>query len=319
MTCRETQTKLSLYLYGELEFAEEEALEEHVNGCALCERALAYEKAWHSAVNAEHTDVPLELLAECRQDLRGAVESATAARQSRPWWRRPWRQSWAESLGFSSAPWSMRLAAASFLVFVGFSAARFIDRNGLPGDISMGAETMGVIDPATTRIRDIEPGENNRVRIVYDQQRAITGPADNEEIRAWLVAATKDESDPGIRVDSVQMLNGQTGRDVRDALLNSAQHDANAAVRLEAVEGLRRFRDDPATQEGLVYVLQQDENAGVRSKAIDVLAPARGSITMSPDIADALETVMRSGQPDDYVRMRCIELLRQMNVQIDVY
>jgi anti-sigma factor RsiW len=314
MRCQETQTKLSLYLYGELEFAEEEALEEHVSGCALCERALAYEKAWHSAVNAEHGDVPLELLAECRQELHAAVNSASPARQSQPWWRR-----WAEWLGFSSPQWSIRLATASFLVFVGFSAARLIDRNGLPGGVSVGADTMGVMDPATTRIRDIEPGENNRVRIVYDQQRAITGPADNEEIRAWLVAATKDESDPGIRVDSVQMLNGQTGRDVRDALLNSAQHDANAAVRLEAVEGLRRFRDDSATQEGLVYVLQHDENAGVRSKAIDVLAPARGSIKISPDIADALETVMRSGQPDDYVRMRCVELLQQMNARIDVY
>lgn len=301
MTCHEVQTRLSLYLYGELEFAEEEALEQHVSGCAFCERALEYEKTWHSALNAERKDVPLELLAECREELHRTVESVGAVTQSRGAWRR-----WAQSLGFSSPQWSLRLAAASFLVFVGFGTARFIDRNGLPGGVAIAADAMGVADPATTRIRDIEPGENNRVRIVFDQQRAITGPADNDEIRAWLVAATKDENDPGIRVDSVQMLNCQTGRDVRDALLNSAQHDANAAVRLEAVEGLRRFRDDAATQEGLVYVLQHDENAGVRSKAIDVLAPARGSVTISPEVADALETVMRSGQPDDYVRMRCI-------------
>jgi hypothetical protein len=30
MTCQDAHTKLSLYLYGELEFAEEEALEQHV-------------------------------------------------------------------------------------------------------------------------------------------------------------------------------------------------------------------------------------------------------------------------------------------------
>lgn len=244
MTCHEVQTKLSLYLYGELEFAEEEALEQHVSECAMCERALENEKAWHSVVNSENRDVPLELLAECRLRLQGAVASANPPDSA---WR-PWRW-WTESLGFSAPQWSMRLAAASFLVFVGFSAGRFIDRNGLPPGVTVAAGSMGVIDPSTARIRDIEPDENHGVRIVFDQQRAITGPADNDEIRAWLLAATKDGSDPGIRADSVEMLNGQAGRDVREALLNCAQHDSNAAVRLEAVEGLRRFRDDAATQE----------------------------------------------------------------------
>jgi HEAT repeat protein len=106
---------------------------------------------------------------------------------------------------------------------------------------------------------------------------------------------------------------------VRDALLNRAQKDLNAAVRLEAVEGLRRFRDDPATQHGLVEVLQHDENPSVRSKAIDVLAPAQGSIKMSPDIADGLEAVTRSGQADDYVRMRCVQLLKQVNSASGIY
>jgi hypothetical protein len=213
----------------------------------------------------------------------------------------------------------MRLAAASFLVFVGFTAARFIDRNGLPGGMPITAESMGVIDPSTAHIRDIEAGEDHRVRIVFDQQRAISGPADSDEIRPWLVAATRDEDDPGIRVDSVEMLNGQTGRDVREALLASAQHDPNAAVRMEAVAGLRRFREDAETQEGLVFVLEHDANAGVRSKAIDVLAPARATVKISPDVAQALEAVMRSGQPDDYVRLRCFELLRQVDAPVDVY
>jgi hypothetical protein len=313
MTCHEAQSKLSLYLYGELEFAQEEALEQHVSECALCERALAGEKAWHAALNADRRDVPLELLTQCRGELKTAVASGRID-ESEPLARR-----WARFFGFSSPQWSLRLAAASFLVFIGFSAGRFVERNGLPGGVTMAAANMGVIDPATARIRDIEPGENNRVRIVFDQQRAITGPADNDEIRAWLVAATKNDNDPGIRVDSVQILNGQAGSDVRDALLNSAQNDPNAAVRLEAVEGLERFRDDPATQQGLLRILQHDENAGVRSKAIDALAPARGSIKVSPDIADGLEAVMRSSQPDDYVRLRCLELLQQVNAASGVY
>jgi hypothetical protein len=305
--------RLSLYLYGELAFSEEEQIEQHVSECAVCERALAREKAWHGNVNAEQADVPLELLAQCRRELSGTIAQAGSARKS-GWWA-----PWAASFGFSAPRWSMQIAVASFLVFVGFGAARYIDRNGLPGGFALSAREMGVLNPSAARVRDIEPTDDKQVRIVIDEERAITGPVDSDEIRHWLVAATQDVTDPGVRMDSVEMLNGQAGREVRDALLNSIRHDTNAAVRVKAVEGLRRFRDDAVAREGLVYVLEHDENAGVRSQAIDVLAPTGGNSIISPGLADALQDVVRSGQPDDYVRLRCFQLLRQANAPPDMY
>ena len=62
MTCQQVQKDLSLYLYGELDFAREEELETHLSECAFCQRALAREKEWHTAANAERMDVPLDLL-----------------------------------------------------------------------------------------------------------------------------------------------------------------------------------------------------------------------------------------------------------------
>jgi anti-sigma factor RsiW len=41
MNCQQVQTNLSLYLYGELEFAAEEELEKHLEGCSFCQLALA--------------------------------------------------------------------------------------------------------------------------------------------------------------------------------------------------------------------------------------------------------------------------------------
>jgi hypothetical protein len=313
MTCHDAQLRLSLYLYGELAFAEEEELEQHVSECPLCERALTREKGWHTSVKAEHADVPLELLAECRRQLSGSIRDGDCFHKPGRW------ENWAASFGFSVPQWSVQIAVASFLVFVGFSTARYIDRNGVPGGSVLGNQEMSLINPSAERVRGIEPAGDNRVRIVVDQERAITGPVNNDEIRRWLVAATTDVADPGVRMDSVEMLGGQPGQDVRDALLNSVRHDANAAVRLKAVEGLRHFRDDPAAREGLVYVLEHDENAGVRSQAIDVLAPAGEALAVSPGLADALQDVLRSGQPDDYVRLRCFELLRQTNAPLDVY
>lgn len=311
MTCPEVQSKLSLYLYGELAFAEEEQVEEHVAQCAACERAVAREKAWHTEVNAERRDVPLELLEQCRGDLKAAVGSGRAGGKTR------WL-SWFDWLDFSAPRWSMRLALGSFLVFLGFSAGRFVNRNGLPGASGTAADEMGMVAPSSARIREVAPADNHRVRIVFDQERSITGAADSEEMRAWLLAAAKDEQDPGIRVDSVEMLNEQAGREVRDALIESARNDPNAAVRLKAVEGLARYREETATREGLVFVLEHDVNAGVRSKAIDALAPVAPKVRVSRELAGALEDVMRSAQ-DDYVRGRCAELLRQMGGSLDVY
>jgi hypothetical protein len=304
---------LSLYQYGELEFAEEERIEQHVAECAACYRALAREKAWHTALNTERTDVPLYFLEECRQELKAAVGSAATHARTPQW------LNWFVSLNEFPPRWSTRLAVASFLVFVGFSAARFIDRNGLPGASDLTANSMGMINPSSTRIREVEPAENNRVRIVFDEEHSITGPVDSAEMRAWLLAAARDEQDPGMRVDSVEMLNEQAGREVRDVLLGAARTDPNAAVRLAAVEGLARYRDDSATREALVLVLQHDDNAGVRSKAIDVLAPPSENVKMSPDLASTLAEVMRTSQPDDYVRIRCAEMLREMRSPLDVY
>jgi hypothetical protein len=313
MTCPEVQTKLSLYLYGELAFADEEQLEEHVAECPACERALAREKGWHTTVNAERVDVPLEFLEQCRRELKTAVVSAASRATARRW------SNWLGWLDFSAPEWSMRLAFGSFLVFLGFSAARFVDRHGFPGDSGMGADQMGMMNPSRARIRAVEPADNHRVRVVFDEESSVVGPADSAQMRAWLLAAARDEQDPGIRVDSLEMLSDQAGGEVRDALLETVRTDPNAAVRLKAVEGLARYREDAATRDGLVFVLEHDDNAGVRSKAIDVLAPPSADLRVSRDLAGALAEVMRSAAPDDYVRIRCAEVLQQMSGSPDIY
>lgn len=313
MNCRQAQVNLSLYLYGELDFAQEEELEQHLSACALCERAFMREKAWHAALNAERSGVPLELLADCRQELRTAV--SRASKSSGP-------SKWEWPLGFGLTRWSMGLGAASFLVFVGFSAARWIDRNGLPQPLQMrGATEMGVFNPSVARIRDIQPSDKNRVRIIVDQisEREITGRVDDEQVRQLLLAAAKDSSDPGIRVDSVEMLNGQDGNDVRDALLRSVRYDPNAAVRLKALQGLRQFAGDSMTRDALKFVLEHDDDPGVRTEAIDVLVPEKGKAQFSPELAGMLQEVMRSEQEDDYVRMRCFQVLREMKASPDIY
>jgi hypothetical protein len=214
----------------------------------------------------------------------------------------------------------MGLAAASFLLFLGFTAGRYLQATGSPNLVAGPFTEMGLF-PSNSQIRDIRTGSDNRVRVIVDQvlEREISGSADDAVVRKLLLAATKNSADPGIRVDSVEVLNGQLGGDVRDALLYSVSHDANPAVRLKAVDGLRNFAGDPVTRDTLKYVLQTDADPGVRTEAINVLIPTNQSVQVTPELATALQQVLRSEQENDYVRMRCLQVLQQMNPSLDIY
>ena len=315
MNCHVTQANLSAYLYGELDFAAEESLEQHLNGCAFCQRALESEKAWHTALNTERRDVPLDLLARCRQDLRSALSNEAKWSAVRPWYKR-----WFDELDFSTHRWSWQIAMASFLLFVGFAFARWVDRNGWPGAKPEGVLSMSMLNPGA-RIRDIQPDNAGNVRITLEQVRQgeVTGSVADENVRRLLLAATRESADPGIRVYSVEILTSQGGNDVREALLNSVLHDPNAAVRLKAIEGLQQFATESNSRSVLRYVLEHDSNPGVRSQAIEILAPRQGGVALTPELASTLQDVVRSADNDDYVRTRCLELLREVNAPVDVY
>ncbi len=312
MTCHDVQLKLSLYLYGELDFATEEAVERHLAECALCQQAFAREKTWHTAASSEYRDVPLDLLSRCRQDLRNAIGAESVKAPARRW------HDLFSAFRIAPTRWSYQLAVASFLVFLGFTGGRFVNRYGSPTGLDVNA--AGLLNPATARIRDIQPDGSGKVRIVFDQinQRELTGSPDDQNVRQWLLIGIQDPADPGIRVDSVEVLSQQNGADVRDALLKRIQHDPNAAVRLKALESIRRFSDDPATRSVLRSVLEHDADPAVRSEAIDVLAPVNERLQLSPELALTLQSLARSDH-DDYVRNRCLQLLRSINAPIDVY
>lgn len=318
MICHQVQTNLSLYLYGELDFATEEAVEEHLLGCAFCQQALAREKSWHAALNSKEASVPLDLLAECRQELRQQVGGT--AKLPNELHSRLWR--WWDGFHLLSSSWPARVAAAILLMILGFGAGRWADQNGLPGKLEKLSPpiTSGMVAPYA-RVRDIQPGENGRVRLVIEhvQESELTGSASDDLIRKALLTATSDPADPALRVDSLDYLRGQTGDDVRDALLTCVRTDRNAAVRLKALEALRAFPNDPVTRRTLVEVLKHDDNAGVRAEAIDVLLPPTPKFDVTPDLLRVLQQVSDARQENDYVRQRCQQALETTHTAATVY
>jgi HEAT repeats/Putative zinc-finger len=310
MTCQDVQASLSLYIYGELDFAREEALEEHLAQCDFCQFSLSREKQLHTAINSGIEDPPLDLLAKCRQELRPSLARETVARPSvSRWWR------WKNPFEISATRWSAQVALASMLVFIGFASARWFDR----GDSRGAFNQASLLNPAGVRIRNVQPDAGGLVRIVVDQESEITGRSDDANIRSLLLAGMR-QPDPGVRYYSVAILTGQgetkPADDLRAVLLGSVRNDPNPAVRLAAVEGLRAFYTEPDALETLKFVLQHDNNAGVRSQAIDILAPLDRDTNVTPAIAQTIEDVMRSAPDDEYVRARCSQALHEAKLSV---
>ncbi len=299
MTCQQVQESLSLFLYGEMEFSVEEAFEQHIRACALCAGALSRERKWHVVVDDVQADVPLELLSQCRTDL--ARELKLEAANAPGWWSR-----FVESIRPSH--WSMQLASAALLVCVGFSAALMLRR------------LEGPASDATTRVRAIGRGSNGEVEIAVDEvrPRRVSGKADDPSIVHYLIDASKDTDDPGLRSDSVEWLKKASGPEVRDALLYSAMHDPNSGVRSKALEGVGQFANDQIASRSLVSVMEHDQDPAVRGQAIDLLVPGNNAILPNPQITGKLQEVLES-EPDGYVRQRAQRALRVMNASLETY
>jgi hypothetical protein len=314
MTCQEVEQSCSLYLYGELDFATEESFEAHCASCPSCCSVVEAERQWHAAIGNEPLPVPLELLSKCREDLHETI--GVMRSESDPLWIRLF-----DSLGFRSNSWSMRLATASLLVCLGFGMSRLLEQHGFPAldSASNSSAQMSMFDPARAHIRAIQPSGDDGVRLIVDEVREhiITGSPEDDRIRHLLVAATKDPTDPAIRVDSLDVLKRSGGEDIRDVLLDSVQHDPNAGVRLKALEALSRFADDGTTRRTLTSVLSRDENADVRTQAIELLVAPQDT-ALPPQLTRVLENMMHS-DPDEYIRMRCQQALHSPRGSVHVY
>jgi hypothetical protein len=305
MTCADVQAKLSLYLYGELDFAAEEEIDEHLNGCSFCQLSLNREKEWHAALNTQQRDASPEYLAACRAELHTRLQAEPVVRTHRV---HNFVEGFLDLFHVRATDWSYRLAAASFLVILGFAAGRYLTAaHGTAGD-SAGISAALLNTPKVTRVESVAPGTGKSVRIVVQQVGEISGDVQDTRVRQLLLAAAQDSMDPGVRMDSVEILAAQPDTEIRNAIIHTIKTDSSAAVRVRAIESLRRFPPDTTTREALEYVLAHDRDAGVRTEAVDVLVPAGGNLQVTPQLIQTIQGVLGSDE-DDYVRERCQRVL----------
>jgi HEAT repeat protein len=306
LKCETVKQNLSLFLYGELSFEEEERMQAHLAGCANCQAELARAERLHRAIDTIEEPLPADLLVGARRNLRLTIASEASRRADASIWSRLMPP-------FGGGTWTWKPAAGLALIALSFLGGRFSSLpNSLPAVAGFGASS-----PVATRVAYIEPAAQGRgVQIVLDEthRRVVEGDLGDESIKRLLLAAAKDPNDPGLRVESVEMLCSRSGEaEIRSALLYALEHDSNPGVRSKAIEGLKTFAKDPQTRQVLARVLLKDASPVVRAQAIDVLTQVRDKDMVAP-----LQELLRK-EDNDYVRLRTQSVLREMKASPGIF
>ena len=304
MNCEEARQLILLSGYGELNFDEEEALELHLDSCAECQAVRASNASLDALLAKVEFEPPPGLLARCRRDLAVRIgEEPAPSRRFSPaaLWQR-----WVVN-----PPMWLRPAGAFAMLAAGFFAAQLV-----PDSSPLSKITNAGQSPSVARVRLVNAADSGQVRVLYDEvrQRELTGSVQDEKIRSLLLAAAADPNDPGLRVDTMDLLKNHCERDeVRQVLLHALRNDPNSGVRLKALDGLKAYAREPETRLALAEVVQRDDNPGVRVQAIDLLLQNR-----QPEVVGVLQELMRS-EDNNYIRSRSQKALREMKASVDTF
>jgi len=303
MKCAEIIDQFSFYSYGEVSSELEERIESHLAECAACRLEFARHQAFMDSLDQRGELNEGALLISCRADLRRRLTAQPAGSQR-------WTGLLASLRDFSHFHIPLRVpVGAMALLALGWFGARYTPEK-------FGGMRAGLAQPMFSNVQSIQQGDSGKVQIAVDevQRRVVTGDLTEPRIQQLLLDAVRDESNPGVRVESIGALkNSAESEEVRRALIDAVSHDPNAGVRLKALEGLKPYAGDPSVRKTLANVLLKDENPGVRVQAIDLLTTHHDD-----SIVGVLQDVMQK-EDDGYIRARARNLLETMKASVGTY
>lgn len=321
--CPEYESQIIFYAAEELEGAERDALEEHLDVCPRCLAALDAERSLLEAVTANERLVPTgALLSSCRNRLEDSIDEI----DHRSIWVR-----WTESL-FPAHWLAMHPAAsAAMLLLVGFSVGMLGPwharvQNTPAHRPAMNEGSMLGYSPQELQSANVSginwtPSQGNQppqVQVQMNTERPIVvqGTVDDNNVKNVLlyVLHNNERFCPDVRMSAVELLRARANDpDVQKALSRSVLSDRNAAVRLKALDALTAAKADAASVQTMLDALTKDQNIGVRVEAINSLRTVsdRGGLDADSQAVKILQQTMRS-DPNVYIRLQSAAALQQV-------
>ncbi len=322
--CPEYEPQIVLFAAEELEGAERDALEEHLDVCPRCVAALDAERRLLEAVTAsERLEPTAALLSSCRNRLEDSIDET----DHRSVWVR-----WTESL-FPAHWLAMHPAAsAAMLLLVGFSVGMLGPWHARPQNAPAGrpavneGSMLSGFNPQELQSANVSginwtPSQGNQPPQVEVQMRTerpivVQGTVDDNNVKNVLlyVLHNNERFCPDVRMNAVELLKERANdADVQKALSRSVLSDRNAAVRLKALDALTAAKADAASVQTMLDALTKDANIGVRVEAINSLRTVseRGGLSGDSQAVKILQQTMRS-DPNVYIRLQSAAALQEV-------
>ena len=181
-----------------------------------------------------------------------------------------------------------------------------------------GGEQSGT---SITNIRFIDnDASDGEVEFEFDAVAPVhmKGNISDPEIQKVLTHALLSESNPGVRLSTVNAISNQTGQSahidpaIKAALITSMITDANPGVRGEALRVLQQCDFDNDIRDAVLKVIAHDENSGMRVSAINALSIAKmNGTTFDKKTVDALKQQIGKEQ-NNYIRNRAVNLVKEI-------
>jgi Putative zinc-finger len=306
MNCNWVQQNVVLYVYDELADDARHELEQHIERCRDCAAEVESTRKFRAefAQFAPQEPSP-SFLAASRMRLQEALETA----EQGGWWSRlvfdPVH--WLNQVRFAPA-----LAAAIFII--GFAGGIATTYKMVPREVARdsGKDSGPAQLGSVSGIESIsqEPG-SNQVTVKYQtvSPQEARGSLSDPNIEQLLLFAARNNFNPGVRLNSVDLLTQQpTNAHVREALLYALRYDSNTGIRLKAIDSLGPYvKDDVQVRDAMLESLMSDANPGVRIEALRLLEPARADSSVRI-------VLQRLAEKDEnrYIRSRARTLVGQL-------
>jgi len=314
MNSSEFSEKVILSLYGELEQEEEQELIRFLadNPSRLDE----YKEILriHNLAGQCSLEVTGELAVSARERLRGSLGTVGKGAENSA--NAGWLQGF---LGiFPVSGWTGTAAGAAcgllagFLLFAGGGS----EFDSLPDLAALDENT------AISNVRFVPVDEEgSRVELSFSATRSfqLTDSIDSPEVQHLLAYSLVKESNPGVRINTVEALRNNVvpdGREeIRHALMTAAVTDENPVVRAEALAALESYPADRELQTTLINVLRFDRNSKVRMDAVNML---RGIVERGTPVSpENIGEMQRQFEVEEnlYMRSQLNQILQEVDLE----
>ncbi len=301
MNCDWVRENITLYVYDELPDDARHELEQHINRCPGCTSELRSMRDFKEvASELPQLEVTPNLLVSARMNLQEALEGVEQVRGLRRIFFDPF--AWLRQVQFSPA-----LATVIFIIgFGGGLLAMY--RMGIHNPVPAQNQPVTTANASISNIIDINRDPNGQVQIQYNQMlpAKAEGSLDDAKIQDLLLIAARDNVNPGVRMDSIDLLSKMKddGR-IREALIFALRYDTNPGVRLKALETIGpQVKSDIRVRNAVLEALLNDNNPGVRAGALRALEIVKADTS----VRAALQQLSKD-DPNQYIRTESRRLL----------